>query len=94
MRDPRPQPRRLSHADFTRLVEGHYAQLSAFLRGIAGHAEQAYDLAQDTFYDAWACGYLSNIPASETVQDTDILAKASPLLLSYQNGSWQIYQHS
>lgn len=40
----------------------------------------------------WACGYAANIPSSQTVQDTDILANASPTLWSYANGTWKLYQ--
>jgi hypothetical protein len=40
----------------------------------------------------WAAGYLSNIPASAVVQDTDVLARASPLLWTFQNGVWSSYQ--
>ena len=43
----------LSFADFTALVERHQRELSGFLRGIVQHAEQASDLLQDTFVDAW-----------------------------------------
>jgi len=39
----------------------------------------------------WAAGYVSNIPASDTVQDTDVLAKASPELWIYQGGAWTVY---
>jgi hypothetical protein len=39
----------------------------------------------------WAAGYVSNIPASQTVQDTDILAQASPELWTYQGGAWTVY---
>lgn len=44
---------RLSFAEFTALVERHQHELSGFLRGIVQHAEQASDLLQDTFVDAW-----------------------------------------
>ncbi|MFI5273476.1 MAG: anti-sigma factor family protein [Ktedonobacterales bacterium] len=40
----------------------------------------------------WACGYVSNLSPSDTVQDTDILAQASPLLWSYASGKWSMYQ--
>src|SRR5579859_2571562 len=45
--------RLLSFADFTALVERHQRELFGFLRGIVQHAEQASDLLQDTFVDAW-----------------------------------------
>lgn len=43
----------LSFADFTALVARHQRELFGFLRGIVQHAEQASDLLQDTFVDAW-----------------------------------------
>ena len=45
--------RLLSFAEFTALVERHQRELFGFLRGIVQHAEQASDLLQDTFVDAW-----------------------------------------
>lgn len=47
----RPEP--LSFPDFTALVERHQRELSVFLSGLVSHAEQARDLLQDTFFDAW-----------------------------------------
>ncbi len=44
--------------------------------------------------DGWAVGYESNIPAGDTVTDTDILARAQPLLLHYHDGAWTIYQQA
>lgn len=43
---------------------------------------------------AWAAGYVSNLSPSQTVQDTDILAQASPMLwkLSTTDGAWHLYQ--
>jgi len=46
-------PQVLSFAEFTTLVERHQRELYVFLRGIVAHEEQAHDLLQDTFYDAW-----------------------------------------
>lgn len=43
----------LTFSDFTELVERHERELYVFLRGIVRDAEQARDLLQDTFYDAW-----------------------------------------
>lgn len=43
----------LSFADFTTLVERHQGELYGFLRSIVQHTEQANDLLQDTFCDAW-----------------------------------------
>jgi RNA polymerase sigma-70 factor (ECF subfamily) len=48
-----PSPPGLSFAAFTQLVERHQHSLHVFLRGLAGNPEQALDLVQDTFHDAW-----------------------------------------
>ncbi|HKS70755.1 MAG TPA: zf-HC2 domain-containing protein [Ktedonobacterales bacterium] len=41
----------------------------------------------------WAAGYVSNISPSSTVQDTDILAQASPMLWKLStDGAWHLYQ--
>jgi hypothetical protein len=42
--------------------------------------------------NGWASGYNSNVPASQTVQDSDVLAQAAPMLWRYQNGGWTLYQ--
>ena len=47
----RPEP--LSAVEFTALVNRHQAALIGFLRGLVGNDEQALDLAQDVFYEAW-----------------------------------------
>ena len=49
---PRGRPR-LSHEEFTWLVDRHQHALHAYLAGMVGHAEQAFDLVQETFVDAW-----------------------------------------
>jgi RNA polymerase sigma-70 factor, ECF subfamily len=49
---PRPAPR-ISTAAFSALVEHTGAELYRFLAGLTGSPEQARDLAQDTFTDAW-----------------------------------------
>lgn len=40
----------------------------------------------------WAVGYNAAVPASQTVQTDDIPDSASPMLWSYQNGAWSVYQ--
>jgi RNA polymerase sigma-70 factor (ECF subfamily) len=45
--------RRLSLAEFSPLVERYQRELYAFLRGLVTQPEQARDLLQDTFCDAW-----------------------------------------
>jgi RNA polymerase sigma-70 factor (ECF subfamily) len=44
---------RLSHEEFGRLVDRHQHRLHAYLAGLIGHEEQAFDLVQETFCDAW-----------------------------------------
>lgn len=46
-------PGPLSTGEFTALVERHQGALIGFLRGLVASDEQALDLAQDVFYDAW-----------------------------------------
>ncbi len=43
----------LSPAEFTTLLEQQQEALYRFLWGLVGDAEQARDLLQDTFHDAW-----------------------------------------
>lgn len=43
----------LSFAEFTTLVERHQGELFGFLRSLVQHPDQASDLLQDTFLDAW-----------------------------------------
>ncbi|HZC04927.1 MAG TPA: sigma-70 family RNA polymerase sigma factor [Ktedonobacterales bacterium] len=43
----------LSLATFSATVDQRQAALYAFLHGLLGDAEQARDLTQDTFHDAW-----------------------------------------
>jgi RNA polymerase sigma-70 factor, ECF subfamily len=44
---------RLSQEEFTQLVDRHQRQLHAYLAGLLGHEEQAFDLVQETFFEAW-----------------------------------------
>ncbi len=58
-------PQMLSFAEFTALVERHQRELYVFLRGIVAHEEQARDLLQDTFYDAWRAAKRGAAPLVE-----------------------------
>ncbi len=51
-RPPISSPR-LTIADFTGIVDRHQNALCTFLQHLVGDVEQAYDLMQDTFHDAW-----------------------------------------
>ncbi len=53
MRTHEQSPPTLSFAAFTLIVEHHQHPLHVFLRGLVGNPEQALDLVQDTFHDAW-----------------------------------------
>jgi RNA polymerase sigma factor (sigma-70 family) len=46
-----PQP--LLDATFTEVVDRHQNALCTFLQHLVGDVEQAYDLLQDTLYEAW-----------------------------------------
>jgi RNA polymerase sigma-70 factor (ECF subfamily) len=50
---PRHAPQ-LSHEEFARLVAAHQHRLHAYLTGMVGQTEQAFDLVQETFYEAWS----------------------------------------
>jgi hypothetical protein len=70
--------------------DGHKWQSVAFPK--LGFAVDAITgLAFTSSGTVWASGYTSDIAPSQTVQDTDILAHAMPILLSY-NGSWSLYK--
>ncbi len=43
----------MSPGDFTALVQQYQGSLIGFLQGLVGHTEQARDLAQEVFHDAW-----------------------------------------
>lgn len=51
MADLSPPP--LSPAEFTALVNREQGAIYGFLLGLVGNSEQARDLTQDTFHDAW-----------------------------------------
>ena len=59
----------LSLAAFTATVECLQRPLYAFLRGIVGDAEQALDLTQDAFHDAWRATQRGDSPW--TAADSD-----------------------
>jgi RNA polymerase sigma-70 factor, ECF subfamily len=53
MSDPAVSPLQISLEAFTDLLDRCQWPLYTFMRGIVGDDEQARDLMQDTFYDAW-----------------------------------------
>ncbi|HEY7123670.1 MAG TPA: sigma-70 family RNA polymerase sigma factor [Ktedonobacterales bacterium] len=52
----------LSPADFTALVQQYQGSLIGFLRGLVDHAEQARDLAQEVFQEAWRVALREETP--------------------------------
>jgi RNA polymerase sigma-70 factor (ECF subfamily) len=58
-------PQKLSFAEFTALVERHQRELFTFLSGLISHSEQARDLLQDTFCDAWRAARRGSAPLVE-----------------------------
>ncbi len=40
----------------------------------------------------WACGFVAALPSGQTIQDSDVPSYGSPMLWSYQNGGWTLYQ--
>lgn len=67
----RDGPARLALAAFEDLVARHERPLHAFLRGLAENGEQARDLVQDTFHDAWRAAQRGNPPFLEGYDDDD-----------------------
>ncbi len=55
-------PAPLSAVEFTALVNRHQGALIGFLRGLVGNDEQALDLAQDVFYEAWQAARRGKAP--------------------------------
>jgi RNA polymerase sigma-70 factor (ECF subfamily) len=58
----RAAPAPLSPTEFTLLVTTYERALCGFLYGLVGNAEQARDLAQDVFHDAWRAALRSETP--------------------------------
>ncbi|HEX5439246.1 MAG TPA: hypothetical protein VFW76_00050 [Ktedonobacterales bacterium] len=40
----------------------------------------------------WACGFVAALPNGQTIQDSDVPSYGSPVLWTYQNGGWVLYQ--
>ena len=68
----------------------HWSQVSVPDTGTPVNAVTGLAFTSDG--GVWAAGYVSNISPSQTVQDTDILAHASPMLWSFHDGAWHLYQ--
>ncbi len=78
-----------SHAILFHYLNGQWKQVTLPQTNTA--VSEITDLSFSGDGHGWAAGYVSDIPASDTVQDSDIQARGSPLLLSYQDGGWALY---
>jgi RNA polymerase sigma-70 factor, ECF subfamily len=65
-------PHALTSAAFTALVDRHQHALYAFLRGLVTSPEQARDLTQDTFTDAWRCAQSATPPFTVAYPDDEV----------------------
>jgi RNA polymerase sigma-70 factor, ECF subfamily len=52
----------LTEKDFAGLVDAYQHRLHVYLAGLTGQPEQAFDLVQETFYDAWQAARLAKPP--------------------------------
>src|SRR5262249_40201688 len=55
-------PSSLTLAAFSAVVDRHQNALCTFLQHLVGDVEQAYDLLQDTFHDAWRAAQKNAAP--------------------------------
>ncbi len=60
-------------------------------------ANAPVDVVQSLAFSAdggsgWAAGFSADIPASQTVQTDEIPDSAAPMLWTYRNGTWSVYQ--
>ena len=62
IRDAPPSARSSVDEAFTEVVDRHQNALCTFLQHLVGDAEQAYDLLQDTFYEAWRLARAQTAP--------------------------------
>jgi RNA polymerase sigma-70 factor (ECF subfamily) len=73
MRPRPPAPPRLSHDEFACLVDRHQQRLHAYLAGLVGPGEQAFDLVQETFYEAWCATRTGTQPFLPGADDSQVL---------------------
>lgn len=64
--------RLLSEDDFACLVDAHQHRLYVYLAGLTSQPEQAFDLVQETFYDAWQAACNAKPPFVPGTADADI----------------------
>ena len=69
----RTQPDRIiSEDDFAYLVDAHQHRLHVYLAGLIGQPEQAFDLVQETFYDAWQAACKGKPPFLADAAEADV----------------------
>jgi hypothetical protein len=72
-----------------RYTGGQWRQVT--LPDVGGAASAVTGLAFADDGSGWACGYVSDFSASQTVQDSDVPAFGSPVLWHYVGGAWTQY---
>ncbi len=65
-------PSRLSADGFAWLVDCHQHRLHVYLTGLLGHEDQAFDLVQETFYEAWQATQRGVPPFRPGVADAEV----------------------
>jgi RNA polymerase sigma-70 factor (ECF subfamily) len=72
MQDSPRAGQRLTHDEFTRLVDQHQHRLHVYLAGMLRHTEQAFDLVQETFCEAWCAAQKGTRPFLPGTDDLDV----------------------
>jgi RNA polymerase sigma-70 factor, ECF subfamily len=72
MRKRTPSDRLITEDDFACLVDAYQHRLHVYLAGLTGQPEQAFDLVQETFYDAWRAARIGKSPFVPGAPDADI----------------------
>jgi RNA polymerase sigma-70 factor, ECF subfamily len=72
MQDSPRAGQRLTHDEFARLVDRHQHRLHVYLAGMLRHTEQAFDLVQETFCEAWRAAQKGTRPFLPGTDDLDV----------------------
>lgn len=62
----------LTEDEFARLVDAYQLRLHVYLSGLTGQPEQAFDLTQETFYDAWRAACAAKPPFTPGAAEDDV----------------------
>ena len=71
MRDRQSGQPLFPHAAFVALVDAYQQRLHLFVRSLVGQPEQAFDLVQDTFYEAWRAAQTGTPPFVAAATDAE-----------------------